>query len=128
MGGSYCACACGSKVAEVGHYRKACRLRIEASGGYCARNVQSAAKKRLNLKHNPKNNPIRNPVNNPKNNPKNNKKKQLALRAANLQAVLDDPTLDKTLTMTTGMSARVCDQAHTTHSLESPDSPAHSID
>ena len=123
-----CACGCGFRVGEVGHYRKVCRLRINAAGGVCPRNVHSAAKKRHNFKHNPTRNLIYNPINNPKNNAKNNKKKQLALRAANLQAVRDDSTLDKTLKMTTGMSASVSDQAHTTHSLESPDSLAHSID
>jgi len=69
--------------------------------------VQSAAAKRRNIKHNPKNNPKNNPRNNPKNNPKSNNKKKLALRAANLQAVQDDPTILQTLKMTTGTSASV---------------------
>ena len=132
MGNSECACGeCDDKVSQVGHYRKACRLRIEAAGGVCPRNVNSAATKRYNLnlrparnlKNNPKNNLKNNPLNNPKNNPKtnaknnpvNSKKRKLALRAANLQAVLDDPTLNDTLSMSAGTSVSVSDCTHKTH-------------
>ena len=45
--------------------------------------------------------------NNPKNNPKSAKKIKLALRAANLKTVQDDPTLDQTLKMSSGTSASV---------------------
>ena len=94
----------------------------------CKPNVRSAAVKRRDIKHNPNKNFKHNPKNNPLNNPKNNKKRKLALRAANLQAVRDDPSLNQTLKMSTGTSASVSDWTHTTHSLESPDSLAHSID
>ena len=112
MGTVECACGqCDDTVSRVGHYRKACRLRIEAEGGVCPRNVNSAATKRYNLNLRP----ARNLKNNPTNNSKNSKKRKLALRAANLQAVLDDPTLNDTLTMSAGTSACVFDCTHKTH-------------
>jgi len=93
---NYCACGCGLRVAESGHHRRDCRRRELAAGRLCTPNVTSAAKARGNLKHNPKNNRINNPINNLKknwiNNPINALKKKRALRAANLQAVRDDPT------------------------------------
>jgi len=64
--------------------------------------VTSAAKARGNLKHNPKNNRINNPINSPINNPKKTLKKKRALRAANLQAVRDDPTILETQKMSPG--------------------------
>ena len=69
----------------------------------CPPNVRSAAAKLRDIK----NNPTKNRNNNPKNNPKTAKKNKLALRAANLQAVQDDPTLDKTLKMSTSTSVSV---------------------
>ena len=100
MGSYECACGeCDDKVSQVGHYRKACRLRIEAAGGVCPRNVTTAATKRYNLNIRPAKTLIHNTLNNPKNNPVSSKKRKLALRAANLQAVLDDPTLNDTLSM-----------------------------
>jgi len=61
--------------------------------------VRSAAAKR--------NDATKNLKNNLKNNLKSNKKKKLALRAANLRAVQDDPTIHQTLKMSTGTSASV---------------------
>jgi len=122
--GANCACGkCNGKVGLAGHYRKACRRRIEAAGGVCPRNVGSAGQMRYNFKHrpartlinNPKNNPTNNAKNNPINNPKNSEKRKLALRVANLQAVLDDPTLNDTLKMSPGTSASVSDCTHKTH-------------
>ena len=98
-GGTYCACGCRDRVAETGHYRKDCRRRIATAGGVCPPNVRSAASKRYNFKQNPK----------------NSEKRKLALRAANLQAVQDDPTLNQTLKMSTGTSASVSDRTHKTH-------------
>ena len=121
---SPCACGCRLKVASVGHFRKDCRRRITAAGRVCKPNVRSASAKRRALKHAPN----KNFKNNPKNNPKYNKKRKLTLRAANLKEVQDDPTLNLTLKMSTGTSASVSDWTHMTHSLESHDSPAHSID
>ena len=108
---SSCACGCLVNVGAPGHFRKDCRRRITAAGGVCPPNVRSAAAKRYNVKHRPtknlKNNPKNNLKNNIKNNPKSNKKKKLALRAANLQAVQDDPSIHQTLKMSTGTSASV---------------------
>jgi len=74
-----CACGkCNGQVALSGHYRKACRRRIEAAGGVCPRNVGSAGQKLYNSKHRP--------AMNLKNNLKNSEIRKLALRAANLQA------------------------------------------
>jgi len=73
----------------------------------CPPNFYSAALKDYNFKHNPARNLI--------NNPKNSEKRKLALRAANLQAVRDDPTLNHTLKMSTGTSASVSDCTHKTH-------------
>jgi len=69
--------------------------------------VRSASARRRDIKYNPKKNPKNNPKNNPINNPKSNKKKKLALRATNLQAVQDDPTILQTHKMSTGTSASV---------------------
>jgi len=110
-----CACGCGAGVEQVGHYRKGCRLRILAAGGVCPRNEASAARKAYNLKHNPAKSLINNPKNSAKNNAKASKKRKLALRAANLQAVIDDPTLNQTLKMSPGTSASVSDCTHKTH-------------
>jgi len=110
-----CACLCGARVEQVGHYRKGCRERIEASGGFCPPNVISAATKRYNKNRRPARNLIHNPLSHPKTNPKNNEKRKLTLRATNLQAVLDDPTLNDTLTMSAGTSAFVSDCTQKTH-------------
>jgi len=99
-------------VAESGHYRKVCRRRIEAAGDVCPKNVSSAAQMRYNFKHKAARNLINNPKNNPKNNPQNSEKRKLALRAANLQTVLDDPSLNQTLKMSPGASASVSDCTH----------------
>jgi len=107
-----CACGCRLIVESPGHFRKDCRRSITATGGFCPRNVRSAAKKRYLIMHTPK----INLKNNPKNNPKSAKKKQLTLRAANLKTVQDDPSLDHTLKMSTGTSASVSVlPAHWTH-------------
>ena len=92
---NFCACGCGLRVAESGYHRKDCRRRELAAGRLCPRNVTSAAHARRNLKHNPKNNPI------------NVLEIKLALRAANLQAVRDDPTILETQKMSPGTSASV---------------------
>ena len=39
---SSCACGCGRRVKEAGHYRKVCRLRERAAGRPCPRNMISA--------------------------------------------------------------------------------------
>ena len=96
---SPCACGCLVNVAAAGHYRQDCRRRITAAGGVCPPNVRSAAAKR--------NDATKNLKNNLKNNLKSNKKKKLALRAANLRAVQDDPTIHQTLKMSTGTSVSV---------------------
>jgi len=109
---AFCACGCLFNVESPGYFRKDCRRRITAAGGFCPRNVRSAAKKRYAIKHSPK----INLKNNPKNNPKSANKKKLALRAANLKTVQDDPNLDQTLKMSTGTSASVSVlPAHWTH-------------
>jgi len=77
-----CACGCHLKVAVVGHFRKACRLRITAARGVCKPNVRSASAKRRDIKHNPDNNKKNSKKYSKKHNNKNNKKRQLALRAA----------------------------------------------
>ena len=132
----FCACGCLLNVETTGHFRKDCRRRITAAGGVCPPNVRSAAAKR--------NDATKNLKNNLKNNLKSNKKKKLPLRAANLRAVQDDPTIHQTLKMSTGTSASVSvltdgdshdsfaeslvySLAHA-HSLESPDSLAYLID
>ena len=104
---SFCACGCGLQVTESGHHRKDCRRRELAAGCVCPRNVTSAAQARCNLKHNPINNPINNSINNRINNPINNLKKKHALRAANLQAVRDDPAILETKKISPGTSASV---------------------
>ena len=104
---SFCACGCGLQVAESGYHRRDCRRRELAAGRLCPRNVSSAAHARSNRKHNPKNSPINNPIKNPINNPINNLKKKRALRAANLQAVKDDPAILKTQKMSPGTSVSV---------------------
>jgi len=116
MGNWACACGeCDDTVRDVGHYRKACRQRIEANGGVCPRNVKSSATKLYNLNIRPARNLINNPKNNPKNNPVNSKQRKNSLRAANIQAVLDDPTLNATLKMSAGTSTSVSDCTHKTH-------------
>jgi len=67
------------------------------------------------MRYNFKHRTARNLINNPKNNPKNSEERKLALRDANLQAVLDDPTLNDTLKMSPGTSASVSDCTHKTH-------------
>jgi len=109
---AFCACGCLLNVESPGHFRKDCRRRITAAGGFCPRNVRSAAKKRYDIKNSLK----KNLKYNPKNNPKSAKKEKLALRAANLKTVQDDPSLNQTLKMTTGTSASVSVlPAHWTH-------------
>ena len=56
------------------------------------------------MRYNLKFKAAKNTKTNPKNNPKNSEKKKLALRAVNLQAVIDDPSLDQTLIMSPGTS------------------------
>jgi len=96
---AFCACGCGLQVAEVGHRRRGCRIRELADGRLCTRNVQSAAQERRNPKNNPKNNL--------KNDPKNSLARKLALRAANLQTVIDDPSISTTQMMSSGTRASV---------------------
>jgi len=81
------------------HYRKDCRDRELAAGRPCPRNKHSAASKSYNDKRHPKNNL--------KYNPKNNQKRKLALRDANLQAVIDDPAISTIQKMSDGTIAAV---------------------
>ena len=118
----FCACGCLVNVESTGHFRKDCCRRITAAGGVCPPNVRRAVKKRYDIKHNP----TKNRNNNPKNNPKTAKKIKLALRAANLKTVQDDPSLDQTLKMSTGTIASV--SVLPAHSFQSSDSIAHLID
>ena len=104
-----CACRCGRRVAASGHFHKTCRIRINAAGGVCKKNVYSAAAKLRADKQNATNNTKNNAKNNPKNNPISSKKRKLELLATNLQRVQDDKTLNDTLKMTPGTIASVLD-------------------
>ena len=104
-----CACGCGLPVAVVDFYRKDCRAREVDAERPCPHNKYSAASKIYDGNRNPKtiskNNLRNNLKNNPKNNPKNSWKRKIALRDANLQAVIDDPTISTTQKMSNGTSA-----------------------